>query len=206
MADAGGTVLRDVSISLGALIRANVFIEKPGDVDVEYHSPANEEAGIQGRRPLILVYLYRLSDNAYLRNTPATIVRTKNGFVRRAAPAVVDLLYLMVAYAQNAELELILIDRLKRLFSDVAVLEGDALKGGLRSTGNDYLTLVPDNLSLNEIHQLWGSFPSKPYRLSLFYTVSPVSIPRLNEEPVQRVYEVTSTYQVPVEPDEKAKE
>ncbi|RKG72379.1 DUF4255 domain-containing protein [Corallococcus exercitus] len=206
MANAGGTVLRDVSVSLGALIRANVFIEKPGDVDVEYHSPASEETATQGRRPVILVYLYRMADNPYLRNTPDSLVRTPKGFVRRAAPAVVDLMYLMVAYAQNAELELILMDRLKRLFADATVLEKDTLKGGLRATGNDYLTIVPDNLGLNDIHQVWASFPNKPYRLSLFYTVTPVSIPRVTEQPVQRVYEVTTTYDVRVEPAAKEEE
>lgn len=190
MADVSATVLRDVSTSLGALIRAQVFVETPGDVDVEFHSPGTEDPVKQGRRPLILVYLYRVAENPFLRNAPAELVRTPQGFVRQAAPVAVDLLYLMVAYAQNPETELILIDGLKRLFADVPALEGDALKGGLREAGNARIGLAPDDLTLDQIHQVWASFPNKGYRLSLFYIASPVRIPRATREPVNRVLQL----------------
>lgn len=194
MTTAAGTVVRDVSVSLGALIRENVFLETAGDVDVEYFSPSMEDATRQGRRPLILVYLYSITDNPYLRNSPSTIVRTQTGFVRRAAPVVVDLQYMMVSYAQNVEIELILNDELKRLFADVSVLQGDQLKGALRATGNESLGIVPDNLTLDQVHQLWAGFPQKPVRLSLYYTLTPVRIPRAGEAPADRVLEVTSSY------------
>ncbi|WP_437536879.1 DUF4255 domain-containing protein [Sorangium sp. So ce726] len=193
MTSPAGTVLRDVSISLGALIRERVYLETPGDVDVEYFSPSMEDPTKQGRRPLILVYLYSISDNPYLRNSPSTIVRTQTGFARRAAPVVVDLLYMFVSYAQNVEIELILVDELKRLFADVPVLQGDALKGALRATGNESLGIVPDNLSLEQIHRIWAGFPNKPVRLSLYYTITPVRIPRATEAPVDRVLEVATS-------------
>ncbi|MBX5483941.1 MAG: DUF4255 domain-containing protein [Myxococcaceae bacterium] len=185
-----------MSTSLAALIRAHVFVEHPGDVDVEFHSPSADDPVKQGRRPLILVYLYRVAENPYLRNAPPELVRTPKGFVRQAAPVAVDLLYMMVAYAQNPETELILIDGLKRLFADVPALEGDALKGGLREAGNVRIGLAPDDLTLDQIHQVWASFPNKGYRLSLFYVASPVLIPRATREPVDRVLEVQTRVRI----------
>ena len=202
MTSAAGTVVRDVSVSLGALIRERVFIDAPGDIDVEYFSPSMEDATKQGRRPLVLVYLYNMFDNPYLRNAPSTLVRTSTGFVRRAAPVAVDLRYMMVSYAQNVEIELILNDELKRLFAEVSVLEGDRLKGALRATGNDSLAIVPENPTVEQVHQIWAGFSHKPVRLSLYYAITPVRIPRGGEAPADRVLEVTSRYTVP-DPEEK---
>ncbi|WP_437901137.1 DUF4255 domain-containing protein [Sorangium sp. So ce124] len=222
MRDPAGWVLRQVSESLGTLIRENVFLNdppgpaspvdddhdslyhgrRPGDledvdrVEVKYHSPSDEPDSGQGRSPLILVYMYRVADNPYLINEPPSIVRTGTGFVRRAAPLAVDLSYMMVPYAQNAENELLLVSKLKRLFSDCPVLEDKSPNGVLFVTGNERLPVLSDAPSMEQIHQIWAGFPNKPYRLSLFYTVTPVRIPRAVTEEGALVRKVRSTFHV----------
>jgi hypothetical protein len=190
MAHLPQAILRDVSKSLAAVIREGVFVEAKGDVDVEFHSPVEIAAARQGRRPLILVYLYLTSENPYLRNAPPETVKTKAGRVSVPAPLALDLMYLIVAFAQNTETELILIGQVKQLFAAEPVLEGPALVGGLKEAGNVRLSVMPDHLTLDQVHHVWAGFPNQNYRLSLFYTVTPVRLPHGTPESVERVEKV----------------
>ena len=194
VADPSGTVLRDVSVSLRSLIETQLFSGMQGGIQVEHHSPSAEEVVLQGRRPLLLVFPYRVSDNPYLANAPPTILRTGNGFVRRPAPVAVDVLYLFIPYAQVPDMDILIINGLKRLFADFSVLDGDLLKGVLKETGNERLAIVPENLTLDQMHHIWAGFPNKPFRLSLCYTVTPVRIPRATRERAERILNVSTTY------------
>ena len=97
--------------------------------------------------------------------------------VSSPAPLVVDLLYLMVPYARSAELELVLVDQLVRLFHDVAQLSGEWLDPVLKRSGNDNIAIVPDSGSIDTLRNIWAGFPNKTYKLTKLYTLSPVRIP-----------------------------
>jgi len=55
------------------------------------------------------------------------------------------------------------------------VLRGTVLQRGLAGTGEE-LKVVPHSPTMDELSRLWTTFPSKPYKLSLGYQVTPVKI------------------------------
>jgi Pvc16 N-terminal domain len=173
-----GQVLRCVSESLRGLIRAHIA-ELRAESAVVFESPA--ELGGQSETKLSL-YLYQLEINPYLRNLPPTLTRDAgtrgpNSLQVLEPPLVADLLYMMVPYARSAELELVLVDKLVRLFHNVPALSGPWLHPSLRAAGNSAIPIVPDFASFERLHNMWAGFPGKSYKLTKLYTLSPVRIP-----------------------------
>lgn len=196
-----GQVLRCVSESLRSLIRAHIP-ELSGEAAVVFESPSEIEA--HGENKLSL-YLYQLEINPYLRNSPPTLTRvgakdgSPNALQMQAAPLVVDLLYMMVPYARSAELELVLVDKLVRLFHDIPRLHGDWLHPTLRLTGNENIPIVPDFTNFERLHNIWSGFPGKAYKLTKLYTLSPVRIPSGDQIEVDMVRDGEMTAQQRIE-------
>ncbi len=174
-----GQVLRSVSEGLRKLIRSHIS-ELASESAVVFESPADIDS--QGETKLSL-YLLQLEINPFLRNTPATINRVQgslglpNSLTVTAPPLVADLLYMMVPYARSAEQELVLVDKLVRLFHDIPALTGEASNLVLRQSGNEIIPIVPEFCSFERLHNIWSGFPNKPYKLTKLYTLSPVRIP-----------------------------
>jgi hypothetical protein len=133
--------------------------------------------------------LYLVEPNASLRNLPGTIVMPQNGgaarekLVRPVAvdweppPAVVDLHYMVVPYAQSAELELQLADCLIRALDRRGVIPEAYLDKELRNAGNTSMRVIPEPASIHTLRDLWSSFPQKMFRLTRLYSISPVFVP-----------------------------
>ncbi|MFZ6765738.1 DUF4255 domain-containing protein [Undibacterium sp. Di26W] len=174
-----GQVLRWVSESLRTLIRANIE-EFEVESAIVFDSPA--EIDSQGETRLSL-FLYKLDTNPHLRNLPPVLSRlpgadgAPNALAVTPAPLVVDLLYLMVPYARSAELELVLADKLVRLFHDVPALSGPWLRPQLKACGNSLIEIVPNAEPMATLHNIWSGFPNKPYKFTQLFTLSPVRIP-----------------------------
>jgi hypothetical protein len=172
-------VIRGISESLKSLIRAHVS-ELSSESAVVFESPADIEA--YGENKLSL-FLYQIENNPFLSNVPPQLDSDKKTMsapttVRfSASPLVVDLYYLMVPYAKSTELELIIVDKLARLFHDYAVLAEGYLRPVLKQTGNTAVPIVPSHLSEESIRNIWNGFPGKSYKLTKMYTLSPVIIP-----------------------------
>jgi len=175
----GGQVLRSVSESLRRLIRHHIP-ELQAESAVVFDSPGEIDSQDETRLSL---YLYQTEINPYLRNLAPSLTRQPGTGRRPSAlaltpsPLVVDLLYLMVPYARSAELELVLVDQLVRLFHDVAQLSGEWLDPVLKRSGNDNIAIVPDAGSIDTLRNIWTGFPNKTYKLTKLYTLSPVRIP-----------------------------
>jgi len=178
-AEPSGQVVRWVSESLRTLICKNIP-ELSAEASVVFESPAEIET--QGETKLSL-YLYQIEQNAWLRNTPPTMDRAgpssggSNAMALTPAPMAVDLVYIMVPYAKTAELELVLTDKLLRLFYNVGWLQGPLLHQGLEQTGNSRIQIVPRETSFDMLRDIWAGFPGKPYKFTKLYTLSPVRIP-----------------------------
>lgn len=178
-AAASGQVVRWVSESLRNLICKHIA-ELSAASSVVFESPAEIDA--QGQNKLSL-YLYQIEHNPWLRNTPPTLgpvgraSGSSHALAVTPAPMVVDLLYMMVPYAKTAEVELVLADKLMRLFHDVAWLQGPLLHKGLEQTGNSRIQIVPRETSFDVLRDLWAGFPGKSYKFTKLYTLSPVRIP-----------------------------
>jgi hypothetical protein len=178
-ADVSGQVLRWVSESLRALICKHIP-ELSAEASVVFESPAEIET--QGQNKLSL-YLYQIEQNPWLRNTPPTLDHPSqsssgsNTLAVTPAPMTVDLIYMMVPYAKTAELELVITDKLIRLFHNVGWLQGPLLHKGLEQAGNSRIQIVPRETSFDMLRDMWAGFPGKPYKFTKLYMLSPVRIP-----------------------------
>lgn len=178
-ADVSGQVLRWVSESLRALICQHIP-ELSAEASVVFESPA--EIDTQGQNKLSL-FLYQIEQNPWLRNAPPSMDRTSessggpNALAVTPAPMTVDLIYMMVPYAKTAELELVITDKLIRLFHNVGWLQGPLLHKGLEQAGNSHIQIVPREASFDMLRDMWAGFPGKPYKFTKLYMLSPVRIP-----------------------------
>lgn len=176
--DAGQVIFR-VSSALARLIRSHIG-ELAADSAVVFDSPADIDSYDDNRLSL---FLYRIDQNPWLRNLPPTLTRRPAGDGRPAAltsvaaPLVVDLIYMMVPYGKSSELELVLGDKLVRLFHDIAALDGPWSDPLLRATGNASIDIVPEAESFHVLRDVWAGFPGKSYRLTKLYRLSPVRLP-----------------------------
>ena len=187
---AGDLVLLGVSKSLKNLIRSQIPELRPEN-RVVFNSPGEMEPA---SHPQLSLFLYQIMEDPYLKNQPGPLVQSSpdGPFEQWVPPMVFSLNYMMVPFAQNPETELLMADQLKRLFYNRSVLQGDLLMAPLRETGNTHISIVPNDLPIETIHNIWMGFPQKPYRLSLFYKLVPTRVPSGLKQTVTMVGEVQS--------------
>ena len=184
-----GQVLRAVSESLRTLVRTHIT-ELSAEDAVVFDSPAEIEA--QGENKLSL-FLYQSQKNPYLRNAPFRydLDQVSNaqpaGVPMIPPPLALDLVYMMVPYAKSAELELVLADKLMRLFHEFSMLPSSVMHPTLLTTGNSQLEILSDHVSIDNLRNIWNGFPNKAYRFTQLYQVTPVRIPVQKLEEVDMV-------------------
>ncbi|MFZ5986685.1 MAG: DUF4255 domain-containing protein [Bacillota bacterium] len=176
------TVIRDVSTSLKDLLKANVP-ELSDDSFISLGSPSD----VDSATVKLSMYLYYLTQSPSMRNSEKEPVVGTNEF--KYPPAYLDLYYLMTPYAKDRETEMLILGRIFQVFHEHAVLSGTDLKGNLAQCGNDKIRISYNNLTLQDIKQLWEVFPGKPAKLSLSYLVSPVRLPAEKSIIIPRVME-----------------
>jgi len=176
------TVIRDVSISLKDLIKANVP-EIYDDSFITLGSPSD----VDSSNIKLSMCLYYLTESPSMRNSEKEAVDGTNEF--RFPPAYLDLYYLMTPYAKDRETELLILGKIFQLFHEHSLLKDEDLRGNLVSCGNEEIRISYNNLSLQDIKQLWEVFPGKPAKLSLSYLVSPVKLPAEKTITIPRVIE-----------------
>ena len=178
MSAATYTVLRDVSESLRLVLRERLGEDLENDDSIELRSPA--EIKNPGARKLSL-YLFKMDRNPHMRNMPPTRLPAGESAERqrqiRRPPMVMDLLYMITAFTQDAVDELMLHEKLLTTFYDYPVLRNERLYNSLASTGNTFLRIIPIELPLDDQSKLWSSFTNTAFKLATFVMVTPVKIP-----------------------------
>lgn len=158
-------VIADCSATLRQLLRDQI-----NDISAEgrvvFGSPAEVEAGAEMR---LGVFLYQVQESAAMRNQLPLPESVTGG--RRVQP--LELSYLVTAYAQQIEDAHRLLGRVMRVMFEFGTLQGSILQGALADIGQP-LRIVLHPFGLEEINRLWAVFPSRAYRSSLVYQVSPV--------------------------------
>ncbi len=172
------TVMATVGKGLVELLKAEAGFAE-GDVSLK--SPY--DAGQAGK---IALFLYQVQENAHVRNEPPEAVGET---ALRPPPLPLDLFYLVTPLAQEPETALRHLEAVMLAFHDHRVLKAPTLPASLVESGNEALRIVQQPLSLEDLNRLWGIFPSKPYRLSVAYQVTPVYVPSTQTIPVKRVTE-----------------
>lgn len=148
----------------------------------------------------LLVYLYSVSEDPNLRNyeepVPWLSASGAPGWLaeEQAPPTVLDLHYLFVPYSKDPANEMMMIGGIKRLFRNRTLVDFSRLQDiGIENQ----VRIVPENPDFDSINHLWSLFTSAPYKLSLFYMVTPVLIRSDETFSSQRVAVVEETYYRP---------
>lgn len=164
------SVIRDVSMSLKTLLKNNIP-ELNNDSFINFGSPSE----IDSSTMKLSMCLYYLNHCPSMRNSEKVGYDNSNNL--NYPPAYLDLYYLLTPYAKDRETELLILGRIFQLFHEHSVLEGSDLKGNLIACGNEEIKISYNNLTIQDIKQLWECFPGKPAKVSLSYLVSPVRLP-----------------------------
>lgn len=118
------------------------------------------------------LWLYRVTENAFLKNQPATRANGANS--TRPAPLALNLDYLVTPFAPSGELDLLLLGKTMQVLYDNATTL-------LRNQANgiaEELRIVLDRLTLEELTRIWEAL-QEPYRLSVAYQVRVTEIDSL---------------------------
>jgi len=150
---------------------------EPGFVDVpafsfQFESPADVDLTTPDA---VSIFLYSVSPNQFLRNTgPSILSRNPNSVEMRAQDVLLDLYFMITAYAQTKDSEFAILERVIQMLHDYPLIEGVSLTTGLVENENTHVRIEPINLSMDDLNKLWSIFPQKSYRLSMFYQLTPV--------------------------------
>lgn len=158
-------VIADCGVTLRQLLRDQIN-DVAAEGRVLFGSPAEVDVSAELK---LGMFLYQVQEAAALRNQPLLPESLTAG--RRVQP--LELSYIVTAYAQQIEDGQRLLGRVMQVFFEFSSLQGSLLQGALADIGQP-LRIVLQTLSLEDVNRLWTAFPSKAYRLSLIYHVSPV--------------------------------
>lgn len=179
-ASADYTVVSSVSRNLLGMLRENLV---PGLLQSQDNiglcSPADHSDIILG------LYLYDVREDEDIRVNGLQQVDQK---YLQYPPMFLDLHYMVTTYLTmdlryRTEEEHRILGGVMQLFHDNPILESGP------GTGNEDLKLELENMDIGEKMKLWSGF-GDPYRLSLFYKVSPVRLESKLFTKVTRVKEI----------------
>lgn len=183
----GHTAIADVGLTLVELLR-----EKMGssilDDEIVLASPGSEGAGDDFR---LTLYLYDVSRNEYLSNERRP---PEDPTERPGDPLALDLHYLLTAHGKSGssdpattrtQEQHTVLGRSMQILQDNAIVRTPALSGDLEA--GDELTVAVEDVSREEIVNIWTTFSDDPYEPSVPYVVSPVIIESERTIPTERV-------------------
>ncbi len=147
----------------------NIVLSSPGDLG-------------PGESPRLCLFLYDLKENASLRN--ASLPEE-----RKLPPLVLDLYFMLTAYAPSrlsdrtaATLEEYeLLGRAMAIFHQHLILRDPHLRGSLAGQGLEFRFFLHP-LPVEEMARIWNAFHTKPFKLSVCYLLTPVTIETPKEE------------------------
>ena len=139
---------------------------------------------------LLSVYLYRVAEDPYLKNQPASTLTGTGGQLHKA-PMALELSYLITPLLNVARDRQIVLGKIMQLLYDRPYLEGGDLLGSLGA--DSPLRIVFNSLSADDMYRLWHAVGSD-HRLSVTYTVRVSLLESTRQWLVQPVVERDTTY------------
>ena len=175
------TLIRDVTVVLRELLTQNI----PG-MSVNLHLSDDSPTGMG-----VSLFLYAVSENPHLKNQEFEQKGT-NRLVH--PPMILDLSYLIVPYSTGGpppdiarENEQMILTTVMRTLYDNSRISGPQLGNSLIESGNTELRIVSNELSLDQMNNLWSMLRNASYRLCVSYTVTPLKVPSTRELETVRV-------------------
>lgn len=172
------TIISEVSQLLKGILEPGL----PDNGKVELESPAD----IPKPEFALSMWLYQVSPNAYLRNSPN--VRVRNEEFEQITPLTLDLYYLMTPLQSNEIKNQVTLGRALQILYDNSVLP---LKAG---DNVEELHLNICQRSIEELAKVWEAL-QKPYRLSVCFEVRVVRIDSERKPPAGRVRSRATDFQ-----------
>ena len=181
------TAIGDVTQTLQDLLTSQ---QNPtGLFDVSLNSPAAEVVDPTTTKPKINLFLFRVTENAFIRNEdwiadgPTTV---------RFPPLALNLFYVLTPFAENKLDEHRVLGEAMRILHDAGIVQGAELQGSLEDTTEQFkIDLV--QLAVEDLTRIWTAL-AKPYRLSVGYEVRTVLIDSSISEQVSRVTQVVTQF------------
>lgn len=160
LADVSETLLRLLRVQMTGLVTPDhITLASPADVELD-------------TSPWLALFLYQIAESPHWKTGGMERIDATH---LRPPPTVVDLLYLVVPYAQTRENEYQILSRVIQIFASQAIIGSSWLQGSLAGSG-EQIRVVLHSLPMEELLRLWNAFPNKPYKLSLCYLVSSITI------------------------------
>ena len=142
-----------------------------GDVTVTLDSPKKIEDDAQTETKRLSVYLYRVMENADLKNQPPYAI---NSGQVQPTPLTYDLYYMITAYGIDEYNKLRIFGRAVEIMYENAILQGIDLQKQLAGSA-EQIRVSSTPLTYEATSQIWQAMTAS-MRLSAFYMVTPVSI------------------------------
>jgi hypothetical protein len=190
---AGYAAIAEVGETLVGLLRDRID-ETEGSIGVDRSEVGLISPGEMGENGdlRLSLYLYRVTESGELNNAERTQVGEET---YREPPLALDLYYLLTAHPSTGGADETdrtsqqhqVLGLAMQVMRDNAVVEGPDLRGSLTEDRELRVSLYPQ--SLDEVTNLWSTFPETPFRPSVCYLVSPVLIESTREEEVPPVRE-----------------
>lgn len=180
------TAIGDVTQTLEDLLTS---AQQPQDMfDVSLKSPA-EETITPSMRPIVNLFLFRVSENMFARNQEWTPIGTG---ALRYPPLALNMFYVLTPFAESKLDEHRVLGEAMRILHDHASITAPLLKGALEYSAEE-LKVDLCQLSLEDITRIWSAL-GKPYRLLVAYDVRIVLIDSAVERSIRRVFENEQQY------------
>jgi Pvc16 N-terminal domain len=126
------------------------------------------------------IWLYRVTENPYLKNQPAT--RANGADSARQPPLALDLHYLVTPFAPSGDLDHVLLGKTMQVLYDNAVTLLRIPANGIA----EELRVILATLTLEELTRVWEAL-REPYRLSIGYLVRVTQVESLRTTDYRRV-------------------
>lgn len=154
-----------------------ISLESPAE-----HVENNDQA-------LLSVYLYRITEDPFLKNRP--YVEGTGGQLRKA-PMALDLYYLITPLLKAPRDQQIVLGKVMQILYDRPTMEGPELVGTLGASG-EVVRVIFNTVPLQEVSWIWQALET-PYKLSVSYTVRVSLLDSTEQQFQQRVLENTNKY------------
>jgi hypothetical protein len=155
---------------------------------ISLESPA-EHAENSSDPALLSVYLYRITEDPYMKNR-GNVEGT--GGKSRKPPMALDLYYLITPLLKAPRDQQIVLGKILQVFYDRPSLLGPDLSGSLATSG-EVVRAVFNTVPLQEVSWVWQALET-PYRLSVTYTVRVTLLDSTQEQAQQRIISKQSIF------------
>jgi len=190
IAEVGETLIDLLKENLDPSIQDSIILTSPGEIE------SNDNIRLS-------LFLYQITENTYMKNQEMQLKDPLDPTRLRFPPLNLDLYYMLTSHpstgiqdkTERTKEEHSLLGRAIQILYDSSILKSSALGGSLAENYEE-LHITMSHLDLDDMTKIWTTFQDKPFRPSVCYLVTPITIDSSREKIVQRVVskEVGSYY------------